>query len=49
MWWDRVFTAALGKEQLCHTEEELALLASPCSFNWILGTREVSRLTSFQL
>lgn len=28
-WWDRVFTDALVKEQLCHVEEELVFLTSP--------------------
>lgn len=46
MWWDRVFTAALGKEQLCYVEEELIFLASPCSFNWSLGTRVVNQLAA---
>lgn len=37
-WWDRVFTDALGKEQLCHVEEELVFLTSPCFCNWSVGT-----------
>lgn len=32
------FTAALGRGQLCHVEEELLFLASPCSLNWGMGT-----------
>lgn len=33
-----VFTADLGRGQLCHVEEELLFLASPCSVNWGMGS-----------
>ena len=33
-----VFTADLGRGQLCRVEEELLFLASPCSVNWGMGS-----------